>query len=136
MASVTFKYGAQTKTLNLFEARVSRKHKRARYSYHNGGSDSNYIACQLKLELKWEHLSTTDYTSIVTVLDWIRQGYDVYWESFSGLSYLHASAVPTGTVLIDVEDDEVLEQDFKLFEKMPFEITFVSRNKRGLTHSS
>lgn len=135
MASLSFTYSATTKTLNLVRCKIPRRSVRAKYNAHNGNFSSNYRATQLRFILKWEHVTTTEYADIVWLLDHIRQGHAVKLTAVSGLSYFDDSCLGTG-IEVDLESDEVLEQDFEFFEKMPVEFVLISKSAMGLTHST
>lgn len=123
MAELEFTYGATTKTIYPFEARIKRRDAARIYNYHNGGRDVKRLGAEYVIDLKWENLDSDNYDTIVTVLDQIRSNVTVTVSDTDGLNYVDADL--TG-VRVDIDDDEILEQDFKLFDTMPFELRLIS----------
>lgn len=129
MPTITFTYGATSKTLKLDQWRIRRRRKARIFEYFNGGKDIKGGSANLVFDLKWRYLSATDYGDVVAVVNQIRSGTTVKITALTDFDYLYDNKILERDVAVDLDSEEVLESSGEWMEGVAgYELLLISRS--------
>lgn len=129
-------------TLRLSEWQVSRRSRRARYSYLKGGTDSAYFGHEMVIRVAWEYLPPEDAAKIHRMCAAIRSGYEVRVRIFGtdddavlGFPFLNSGGglLPANQqgFPVDLEEEEMEESSGTILDQFPLELTLVTTINTG-----